>query len=200
GTAGHNTDQTPNWPSIYVRTLDNIISVAATDNRDAIAGFSNWGLQTVNLGGPGVNVYSTFPNNNYGYNSGTSMATPHVAGAAALALSIAGGASYQDIRQAIFDSVDPIPALRTDGPTPVSTGGRLNAFRVLQESHAAGPVVRSSAPSGNVLPQVDSLRFTFDVPIDVATFTVKQIVSFTGPDGRSIKVTGVQVVPDSNDT
>jgi len=196
GNDGHNTDQFPNWPSIYVRTLDNIISVAATDNRDARAGFSNYGIQTVNLGGPGVNVYSTFPNSSYGYDSGTSMATPHVAGSAALALSIAHNASYQDIRNAIFDSVDPIPALRVDGPTPVSTGGRLNAFHLLEEFHAAGPVVRSSTPTGNVSPAISSVRFTFDVPINVKTFTVDKVDSFTGPNG-DIAVKDVQVVPSS---
>jgi subtilisin family serine protease len=202
GNDGHNTDTNPNWPSIYVRTLDNIISVAATDNRDQRAGFSNWGLQTVNLGGPGVDVYSTFPNNSYGYDSGTSMATPHVAGAAALGYSIAPNATYQVVRQAIFDSVDPNTALRTNGPSPVSTGGRLNAFRMLQEFTTAGPVVFASTPSGNssVPGTVDHVRFSFNVPIDPTTFTIAsgQVDSFTDPQGNPIAVTGIAPVDSTN--
>jgi subtilisin family serine protease len=197
GNNGGNTDIYPNWPSIYVRTLDNIISVAATDNQDARASFSNYGVQTVNLGAPGVNVYSTFPNGGYAYDSGTSMATPHVAGAAALALGISHGATYQEVRQALFDTVDPDPALRADGPTPVSTGGRLNLFHFLQQFHAGGPVVRASTPSGNLFPAVGSVRFRFDVPIDVSTFTPDQVDSFTGPNG-DIPVADVQVVPGSD--
>jgi subtilisin family serine protease len=195
------TDTRAYYPETYIRTLDNMISVAALDNRDHIASFSDWGLQTVSLGGPGVDVYSTKPTafGSYGYDSGTSMATPHVAGAAALALGIAPGANYQEIRQAMFDSVDPVADLRVDGPHPVATGGRLDLFRFLQDLPAAGPVVFSSRPAGNVLPAVSSIRFTFDVPIDVSTFTTDQIDRFTGPDG-DIPVLDVQVVPDSGNT
>jgi subtilisin family serine protease len=208
GNDGHNTDTNPNWPSIWVHGrgsqpgLDNMISVAATDNHDNKAGFSNYGLQTVNLGGPGVDVYSTFPNNTYGYDSGTSMATPHVAGAAALALSIAPSASYQIIRQAIFDSVDPIAALRTNGPTPVSTGGRLNVFHMLQQFSTAGPVVLSNTPTGpNIFPgTVDHVRFNFNVPIDPTTFTFSQVDSFTDPQGNAIPVTDIQPVAGSDNT
>jgi subtilisin family serine protease len=199
-SAGNNsfdTDTHPYYPETYIHTLDNMISVAALDNRDHIASFSDWGLQTVSLGGPGDNVYSTFPNNSYGYDSGTSMSTPHVAGAAILAWSIAPGATYHDIRQAILDTVDPVSDLRVDGPHPVASGGRLNLFHLLQDFHAAGPVVRSSTPSHGIFPAVSSIRFTFDVPIDVSTFTTDQIDSFTGPNG-DIPVADVQVVPGSD--
>src|SRR5205807_177978 len=78
GNNSANNDSTPFYPANY--SAPNVISVAATDNTDALASFSDYGLTTVHLGAPGVNVFSTFPNNSYAYDSGTSMATPHVSG------------------------------------------------------------------------------------------------------------------------
>jgi thermitase len=81
GNDGVNNDATPHYPSSY--SSANIISVAATDDEDALASFSNFGATSVDLAAPGVNILSTLPGNRYGSYSGTSMATPHVTGAAA---------------------------------------------------------------------------------------------------------------------
>src|SRR5581483_2189422 len=79
---GQNNDNAAFYPCTYF--LPNIICVAATTNTDARASFSNFGKHTVHVGAPGNNILSTLPGNSYGSLSGTSMATPHVSGAAAL--------------------------------------------------------------------------------------------------------------------
>ncbi len=128
GNAGRDNDLTnPNYPSSY--NLDNIIAVAATNNQDQKPSWSSWGLTSVDLAAPGVSILSTTRNNSYGYASGTSMATPHVAGAIALAAAYQPSATAAQIRTAMFDSVDKIAAMTGK----VVTGGRLNAYKLLQK-------------------------------------------------------------------
>src|SRR5690606_3541567 len=113
---GDNNDNTPHYPSNY--PIDNVIAVAATDHNDALAGFSNYGPTSVDLSAPGVNILSTLPNNTYGAYSGTSMATPHVAGVAALLLAQDPSLTVRELRWRILNGVDPIGI-------QVATGGRL---------------------------------------------------------------------------
>jgi subtilisin family serine protease/regulation of enolase protein 1 (concanavalin A-like superfamily) len=133
GNSGMDTDASPNYPSTYESA--NIVAVAATDRYDGMAYFSNWGLTTVDLGAPGVDVYSAAPNGSYQYLSGTSMATPHVAGACALLKSANPSLSGAQIKQAIMATSDPISSLA--GKTV--TGGRLNVHRALLM--VSGPVL-----------------------------------------------------------
>jgi subtilisin family serine protease len=162
GNGRTDTDANPHYPSSY--DLDNIISVAATDHNDDRAPASNWGATSVDLGAPGVSILSTTPGNTYSVYSGTSMATPHVAGVAALAWSIAGSVDYGMIRDAIFVGVDPVAALDPLGPTPTFTGGRLNAHETLQQ---VGMVVSGSTPSAGefvaTLPTIFVIDFSFPV-------------------------------------
>ncbi|MFN0055447.1 MAG: S8 family serine peptidase, partial [Planctomycetales bacterium] len=127
GNAGTNNDSIAFYPANFA--VDNVISVAATDRSDLRAYFSNYGVNTVDLAAPGVSIYSTTPGNAYGTKSGTSMAAPHVAGAAALAWSFALDANYQQIRDALFAGVDPLPSLSGK----VVTGGRLNINNTLNQ-------------------------------------------------------------------
>ncbi|MEK6698253.1 MAG: S8 family serine peptidase [Nitrospirota bacterium] len=111
----------------------NVLCVAATDYNDQKADFSSYGKYTVDLGAPGVDVLSTIPNSiepwrgGYRFASGTSMASPHVSGAAALALSRFPSLTVDQLKGLLMNSVDKIPAM--DGITV--TGGRLNVNNVL---------------------------------------------------------------------
>ena len=125
GNNASNNDTTISYPAGY--NLPNVISVAATDQYDVLASFSNFGATTVDLAAPGVSIMSTMRNNSYGSLSGTSMASPHVSGVAALAWSVDPSASYQKVRDALYAGVDGVPSL--SGKT--ATGGRLNARKTL---------------------------------------------------------------------
>jgi subtilisin family serine protease len=109
--------------------LDNIISVAATTRDDDLAHFSNYGLNSVDLGAPGYIVFSTWSGHDSDYRTddGTSMAAPLVAAACALAWTLYPEATYQQIIARVLAGTDPIPALAGK----CRTGGRLNLHKVL---------------------------------------------------------------------
>lgn len=120
-----NDSDSPSYPSSY--KIDNIIAVAAIDKDFNIASFSNYGVNTVHIGAPGVNIYSTIPNNSYKYLSGTSMATPFVSGLAALMLSRYPDASVEEIKNRILNNASPLNSLSDK----TSTGGMINALKSL---------------------------------------------------------------------
>ena len=122
---GDNTDSRPSYPASY--DVPNVVSVAATDNRDALASFSNYGVRSVDLAAPGVDIASTLPGNTYGYYSGTSMATPHVAGVAALLKSQNPALDDAQMKGKLLNTVDKKSTLSKK----VLSGGRLNAQKAL---------------------------------------------------------------------
>lgn len=142
GNNGTNNDTTAFYPANY--TNDNLISVAAIDINDNKASFSNYGATTVDLGAPGVNIVSTTPNNTYSSYSGTSMATPHVAGAAALLYGLNPTWTYAQVRDRILSTARPIAAL--SGKTV--TGGTLDLAAAVSGS-TPPPPTPTPTPSPN---------------------------------------------------
>ena len=126
GNATTNNDRTPHFPSSY--DVPNVLSVAALDRHDQLATFSNYGVKSVAIAAPGVDILSTWLGNQYEEKSGTSMATPVVSGVAALIVSQNPRISVDDLRKKLMASTDPIVALK--GKTV--SGGRINAARALE--------------------------------------------------------------------
>ena len=123
------SDQSRLYPAGF--DSPSVISVAATDHNDRYASFTNWGATSVDLAAPGESVWSTLPGNTYGWSSGTSMATPHVAGAAALVWSAFPNLSAAEVKARLLDSVDPIGSIGANESFPTLTNGRLNVRNAL---------------------------------------------------------------------
>jgi subtilisin family serine protease len=120
GNDGANNDTTASYPSGY--DVPNVISVASITSTGGLSSFSNYGATTVDIGAPGSAIYSTTAYNTYSSYSGTSMATPHVTGGAALYASTHPGSSAATIKSAILSSAVPTASLTGK----CTTGGRLN--------------------------------------------------------------------------
>jgi subtilisin family serine protease len=125
GNSSSDNDQTPHYPASY--NLGNIISVAALNRKDELASFSNYGANSVHIAAPGAEILSTYLQNGFEEKSGTSMATPAVAGVAALVLAQNPKMSVEDLRALLLKSVDPVPALKGK----VSSSGRINAAKAV---------------------------------------------------------------------
>lgn len=128
GNSASDNDVTPSYPSNYPQA--NIIAVASITNTGALSSFSQWGATTVDIGAPGSGIYSSVPKSvkgklvsSYASYNGTSMATPHVTGAAALYKSSHAAATAADVKAAILGTAVPTPSLQGK----VLSNGRLNA-------------------------------------------------------------------------
>lgn len=129
-TAAGNTGQNNDDPSVgrypcrYDRPTE--ICVAASDQNDDLPSWANYGPHTVDLAAPGNNIYSTILNHTYGFINGSSMASPQVAGAAALILSVDNMTPTQ-LKADIDNNVDQLPSLQG----LLITGGRLDICKAL---------------------------------------------------------------------
>lgn len=158
GNYGRDVDAAPFYPASY--TSPSILSVAASDQDDNRAGFSDFGANSIDIAAPGVGILST---TNYSYNSyaslsGTSMATPHVTGAAALLASYYPGLSAASLKATLMNSVDALP----QWSGVVKSSGRLNVAKALQN-----PTVCTSALSDTVryiLPVGGTFSFNVTAP------------------------------------
>jgi subtilisin family serine protease len=156
-SAGNSNTDSRSYPAAF--ELDNIIAVAATDHEDKYANFSNYGADWVDLAAPGVDILSTVPTgrcamcdpSSYRAANGTSMASPHVTGAAALIWAEFGSTlTNEQVKQRILSGVD---SLR-DRSKQTITNGRLNLLNVLERDSTPPAAITDLAPGGVLLTKI----------------------------------------------
>ena len=206
GNSGVDTDLFLHYPSSY--DLPNIISVAATNHTDALASFSNYGATTVDLGAPGVSIYSTVPTGScslcsgtgYSFLNGTSMATPHVAGTAALIMGHDPLLSHGEVKDLLLLLGDPIPSLT--GKTV--SGKRLNLYNFLDDdsippdtvtdlgvtsaTHSTMSLLWTAVGDDGLVGQAATYDLRYSTsPIDEASFdsATSAITPVPGPSGST---------------
>jgi thermitase len=140
--AGNGGSSSPQYPAYYT----NCIAVAATDSSDTLTYFSQYG-SWVDIAAPGAGIYSTYRGNSYATLDGTSMACPHVSGAAALVWSHAPSLTNQQLRSILETNVDPYQPYA--GRTIAPNAGRLNVYRALQAAGGGGGTPSLSSLSLN---------------------------------------------------
>ena len=157
GNSAYDNDITPSYPASYDH--DSVMAVAGTNHTDGMYTSSQWGLTSVDIAAPARNVLSTVPGGGYSSFTGTSMATPHVAGAAALVLSVNPDLTAVELKELLMSSGDVNPA--TEGKTV--SGKRLNVHNALLEADPAPGFRMSASPVNTVITAGDTATYNFDV-------------------------------------
>jgi serine protease len=193
GNEGSNNDYNPDYPASLSTSLNNVVAVAATTNTDQLASFSNYGPNSVALAAPGVNILSTLPDNQYGAMSGTSMATPEVAGAMALVWGEHPSWSYNQVINRLLGTTQKLPSLEGK----VKTGGLLDLAAAVGYSATASsvPTVTSLKTWGPTSSSMAEIVLTFNEAVNIGSFS-SSAVTLTNPNGVKIPVT-VQAVSGS---
>jgi|688.fasta_scaffold362328_1 subtilisin family serine protease len=172
GNSARNTDIVQTYPSCY--SSENVISVGAFSViGDKLAAFSNYGKNTVDLGSPGSVIYSTLPNNRYGYLSGTSMAAPFVTGTIGLMKSANCELTVSDIKWGLLASVTKIEGLSQN----TVSGGCLDANNAIRLS------------LGLTKTEYPVEKSTFDVNINKVSGEIKRWF----PSGITVVINGREV-------
>ncbi|PIS11743.1 MAG: subtilase [Bdellovibrio sp. CG10_big_fil_rev_8_21_14_0_10_47_8] len=120
-----NNDTQPSYPASY--NVPNVLAVAAIDNKGQLAAFSNYGKKSVHVAAPGVNVWSSVLNGKYASLSGTSMATPHVSGVAALLASADPSLTNLQLKERLIKTARPLASVREK----VSSKGMVDAYAAI---------------------------------------------------------------------
>jgi subtilisin family serine protease/subtilisin-like proprotein convertase family protein len=210
GNGSANNDSNGVFPANL--SYDNVLAVAATDRYDNLAGYSNFGSSTVHLAAPGSDILSTGLNGGLSTRTGTSMATPFVAGTLALVWSQHPDWTYDQVIARVLATVDPLPSLQGK----VLTGGRVNAAAAVgwTEAVAAPSPVPTPAPAPVLLPPpllvqsqfsgaafntIDRVEVRFDQAIDPASLAGNDLV-LTRPDGQKVTALSVSTLATGDQT
>ena len=207
GNDSSDNDSVPSYPANY--SVPNVISVAAIDHNGNLASFSNYGRTKVHLAAPGVSIVSTIPGSLFGNYSGTSMATPHVSGVAALVLNAESTLTVAQLKDRLLRTVMPLATLQQ----VVSSGGMLNAFNALTNAQSPEP----PAPDPGVTYTKRSAAYSYDTTLGTRVLNTDdgyntQTLGFTLPfygvgctriaisaNGRLVPLTADQSEPTEQD-
>lgn len=183
---GDNNDSVANYPSNYstlvgttttkAGSYEAVVAVAALNSDGSLASYSNYGSTTVDIAAPGTGIYSTLPGGGYGTYSGTSMATPHVTGSAALYAAAYPAASAKQVRDAMLSTARPTSSLTRK----TATGGRLDIGALVQKAPLAPLALSVSSVSA---PESQGV-FSFVVGLNYAS-TTKVTVKFATANGTA---------------
>lgn len=179
GNGSTDTDVSPFYPASF--DLDNIIAVAATDSSANITSFSNYGIKSVDIAAPGIGVFTTGLNNQYGTFQGTSIATPHVTGAIALLLSYHPNYNYSQAVSAILKS----GTVKNDLNNKCASSAILNVYQALVATIPESPIATpfppatptTPAPQTPTLPPADADLSTAKLDISAVKIKLKYVVS-----------------------
>jgi subtilisin family serine protease len=157
GNGASDNDVTASYPASY--ESDAVMAIASTDRNDNMSGFSQWGLTSVDMGAPGSAILSTVPGGGYDTFSGTSMATPHVTGAAALVWSLNPDLSPVEMKELLMISGDANAALT--GKTV--SGTRLNVANALDQANPAPGYRFTVTPTSQSVEAGSAVNYDFSV-------------------------------------
>jgi subtilisin family serine protease len=177
GNSGDDNDEHPQFPAGY--DLPNVISVGALTRYNVAATFSNFGDTSVDLFAPGALIASTGPNGSYYYNSGTSMAAPHVTGAIALVASAAPSLDAVGLKQVVYETVHAVSDLRC------ATGGRLDVNAAVRLA-----IERTGGDGGDPGDPGDPEEPNYEPPV---LATVRYLAA-----KKTVEVTGAQFRPGTS--
>jgi len=178
GNESNNNDSNPSYPANYA--IENVISVAASTESDGRASFSNFGKRTVHLAAPGNNILSTVARGRYASLSGTSMATPHVSGAAALVWAEFPSAGMRDVKVRLLGSVD----RSSTWAGRVITGGRLNVNKAL----SSDPIIANTTALENTTDESGPYIVETDVVDDGSVQSVTLTYQVSGGASNSVSM------------
>ncbi|WP_394391350.1 S8 family serine peptidase [Shewanella woodyi] len=157
GNSASDNDASPSYPASYDSAA--VMAVASTDRNDNMSGFSQYGLTSVDIGAPGSAILSTTPGNNYSSFNGTSMATPHVVGAAALVWSINPDLSIEEMKQLLMDSGDS----NADLTGKTVSGARLNVATALDMADPSPSYRFTVTPASQTIEAGSAASYDFSV-------------------------------------